>query len=233
MSALCRRPSTYGAFILSLRGVFREELTLIETVKGRFPHVEVWLTDIDGRQSALAEAMRLGAAGLLGADGLHRVGVVAGGNSQPAPNGTKAAHLIDGPPTRTPRHGTSTLPTKRRAPSSEPAVLPIQSETSAHPAPDATIPSATPSFGVRLANGRSRSPNGTPAHSNAGNPYPASSAADSEALHDAIHSPATLSSEPQTANGGLSGIGEPVLTAEELRALLEDDAVRPTSNDRV
>jgi len=70
---LSRRPQTYGAMVLSLQSVYREELSLIATVKVRFPQVEIWLTDTDGRQASLADAMRLGADGLLGNDGLHRV----------------------------------------------------------------------------------------------------------------------------------------------------------------
>ena len=75
MAELCRRPQAYRALILSLQGVYKEELTLIPAVKQRFPQVEVWLTDTDGRQGALAEAMRWGAEGLLAEDGLHRIAV--------------------------------------------------------------------------------------------------------------------------------------------------------------
>jgi hypothetical protein len=72
---LCRRPLVYRAIILSLTSFYREELSLVAMIKQRFPHIEVWLTHIDGRQAALAEAMRLGADGLLAEDGLHRTGV--------------------------------------------------------------------------------------------------------------------------------------------------------------
>jgi hypothetical protein len=74
MLELCRRPLVYRALILSLQSLFREELALIASVKRRLPHVEVWLTQTDGRQALLADAMRLGADGLLGEDGLHRIG---------------------------------------------------------------------------------------------------------------------------------------------------------------
>lgn len=70
---LSRRRLTYGALILSLAGMYREELGFISTVKRRFPHVEIWLAHTDGRQAALAEAMRLGADGLVDVDGLHRI----------------------------------------------------------------------------------------------------------------------------------------------------------------
>jgi hypothetical protein len=73
MTELCRRPLVYRAVILSLASLYREELAIIPTIKSRFPHVEVWLTHTDGRQAVLAEAMRLGADGLLADDGLHRI----------------------------------------------------------------------------------------------------------------------------------------------------------------
>jgi hypothetical protein len=70
---LTRRRLAYRALILSLAGLYREELGLISTVKRRFPHVEIWLCHTDGRQAALAESMRLGADGLLDDDGFHRI----------------------------------------------------------------------------------------------------------------------------------------------------------------
>src|SRR4051812_20514434 len=73
MAELCRRPLVYRAIILSLASLYREELSIVPAIKGRFPHVEVWLAHTDGRQAALAEAMRLGADGLLAEDGLHRI----------------------------------------------------------------------------------------------------------------------------------------------------------------
>jgi hypothetical protein len=78
MTELCRRPLVYRAVILSLASLYREELAIIPTIKSRFPHVEVWLTHTDGRQAVLAEAMRLGADGLLADDGLHRIASPAG-----------------------------------------------------------------------------------------------------------------------------------------------------------
>lgn len=72
MMELCRRKLVYNAVIVSLVSLFREELGVIATVKRRFPHLEIWLTHTDGRQAALAEALQLGADGLLGEDGLHR-----------------------------------------------------------------------------------------------------------------------------------------------------------------
>ncbi len=74
MAEICRRPLVYRALIISLNSLFREELALVETIKRRFPHIEIWLTDTDGRQAALAEALSLGADGLIAEDGLHRIG---------------------------------------------------------------------------------------------------------------------------------------------------------------
>jgi hypothetical protein len=74
MLQLCRRPLFYSAMILCLHSLYREELPLIAAIKRRFTHVEVWLADTDGRQAALAEAMRLGADGLVDEEGLHRIG---------------------------------------------------------------------------------------------------------------------------------------------------------------
>ncbi len=78
MAELCRKPLAYRAMILSLASFYREELALIQAVKRRWPHVDIWLTHTDGRHAALADAMRLGADGLLAEDGLHRTGIGAG-----------------------------------------------------------------------------------------------------------------------------------------------------------
>jgi hypothetical protein len=75
---LCRRKTVYNAVIVSLASLYREELGVIATVKRRFPHLEIWLTHTDGRAAALAEALKLGADGLLGDDGLHRTAPMPG-----------------------------------------------------------------------------------------------------------------------------------------------------------
>jgi len=72
MAEVCRRPLAYRAVILSLASMYREELQIITAVKGRYSHIEIWLSHVDGRAAALAEASRLGADGLLAEDGLHR-----------------------------------------------------------------------------------------------------------------------------------------------------------------
>jgi hypothetical protein len=77
MAELCRRPLVYRAVIFSLASVYKEELAMIATVKRRFPHVEMWLTNTDGRQALMIEAMRLGAEGLVADDGLHRLAIGA------------------------------------------------------------------------------------------------------------------------------------------------------------
>ena len=70
---LCNHRLAYHALVLNLTSLYREELSIITTVKRRLPHVDVWLTQTDGRQAALAEGIRLGADGLLADDGLHRI----------------------------------------------------------------------------------------------------------------------------------------------------------------
>jgi hypothetical protein len=104
MTELCRRPLVYRAVILSLASLYREELSIVATVKSRFPHVELWLAHTDGRQAALAEAMRLGADGLLADDGLHRVAGTAPAATVAAPAPTPAAEappVPDEPPAET------------------------------------------------------------------------------------------------------------------------------------
>jgi len=81
MAEICRRPLVYRAIILSLASLYREELPLIQSVKRRWPHVDVWLTQTDGRHAALADAMRLGADGLLSDDGLHRTAIAGASES--------------------------------------------------------------------------------------------------------------------------------------------------------
>jgi hypothetical protein len=70
---LCRRPLAYRAVILCLNSTYREELPLIRMIKSRLRHIDVYLSQTDGRHAALAEAVRMGADGLLADDGLHRI----------------------------------------------------------------------------------------------------------------------------------------------------------------
>jgi hypothetical protein len=69
---LARRSMTFRSMILCLNSLYREELPFIASIKHRYPHIEIWLSQTDGRAAALAEALRLGADGLLSDDGPHR-----------------------------------------------------------------------------------------------------------------------------------------------------------------
>ena len=138
---LARRRLAYTALILSLSSLYREELSFIAMVKRRFPHVEIWLAHTDGRQAALAEAMRFGADGLVDGDGLHRI----------------AAHAPPAP-----------APTYTQLPEPIPAVRATSEEETPPP--------------------------------------------------------------PQASEEPIEGIGEPVLTADELRALLQDQPAMPPSS---
>jgi hypothetical protein len=141
---LSRRRLAYRAVILSLNSLFREELALIQTIKRRFPHLEIWLTHTDGRTSTLAEAIRLGADGLVDEEGPHRIG--AAPPPLPTAPGEQTYHAMP------------------------------------HPLPPSPMP------------------------------------AEATEQEDSVES----SAEP-------AAIGEPVLTAEELRALLADQTAMPPS----
>lgn len=93
MLELARRPVAYRAVILSLAGVYKEELAVIAALRRRYPQIEVWLTHTDSRAALLAEAMRLGADGLLSEDGLHRVAIAA----QPTSGYEPAMRVISAP----------------------------------------------------------------------------------------------------------------------------------------
>ena len=69
---LSKRSMTYRAMILCLNSLYREELSFIASIKRRYPHIDIWLSQTDGRAAALAEALRLGADGLMSEDGPHR-----------------------------------------------------------------------------------------------------------------------------------------------------------------
>jgi hypothetical protein len=96
MLELCRKPLVYRAVIVSLASLYREELAFIDSVKRRFGQIEIWLTQIDGRQAALAEAMRLGADGLLADDGLHRIAITPQPASTSAPVVVQPASAASG-----------------------------------------------------------------------------------------------------------------------------------------
>jgi hypothetical protein len=72
---LCQRPLAFNAVILSLASIYREELQMIPAIRRRFPHLDIWLAQSDGRHAAMAEAIRLGADGLLAEGQLLRIGL--------------------------------------------------------------------------------------------------------------------------------------------------------------
>jgi len=149
MAELCRRPLVYRALVLSLSSLHREELGIIPGIKRRFPHIDIWLTHTDGRQASMADAMRLGADGLLSGEGLHRVAV---GSPEAVPFATYDAvpmPLVEGP-----------------APAPQPAVT-------------------------------------------------------------AVQQPAAAPRQPAAASDDASTAGEPVLSADELRALLQEQPAPP------
>ena len=73
MLELLRRPMVYRALVVSLPGLFRRELPVIAAVARHLPHVARFVCHADGRAAALAEAMRLGATGVLDDEGLHEL----------------------------------------------------------------------------------------------------------------------------------------------------------------
>jgi hypothetical protein len=97
---LARRRLGFRALILSLAGLYHEELSLIATVKRRFPHLEIWLAHTDGRQGSLAECMRFGADGLLDDEGLHRIAALPASDAvyQPVAQSSPMVPFQQSPP---------------------------------------------------------------------------------------------------------------------------------------
>jgi hypothetical protein len=143
------------------------------------PHVEIWLTQTDGRMGALVDAMNLGADGLLAEDGtLHRLAAQHG----PTPQNS-AVDFGSAPVERRPRengHGTELLP--ENDPASE----------------------ATPQNPPSLVGGPQNN-------------------ATMESSFGSVDSAQNVSDD--------GTIGEPVLTADELRALLQDQPSMPPSGN--
>lgn len=99
MMELAQRPMAYRSMTLSLNSLYREELTLIAAVKGRYPSIEVWLTQAEGRTAALADALKYGADGLLAEDGLHRLsGQLAPSSPVTAPRPVPSSQFPTAPP---------------------------------------------------------------------------------------------------------------------------------------
>ncbi len=193
MAELCRHSPPYATVVLSLHSLYREELEMIAVLRRRLPATEVWLTDLEGRSAALAEAMRLGATGLVDADGFHRLQEQT---PPPAPVATvrtkvpaDAKEAVRSEPTR----AEPAEPTPRRN-------APRRTERG-EPAPVADSPdSREESRPSRSANGPRRRRRGP----------------------SASQEPSAKSSEAPAPSPD-----EPVLTAEELRALLQDQPGLP------
>lgn len=179
MAELSRSPGDVSAIILSLQGTYREELQIIAAIRRRFPELDVWLTDIDGRSAMFAEAIRLGADGLVGEDGLHRM-------SERSPGPTAIVDPVSSPAARVVETNINGhVATESAASEGEPVaerIRPVSRETSRRPAPE---PAAV---------------------------VAASAAAEPAAVADAAEDEDPYAFSP----------GEPILTAEELRALLHD-----------
>jgi hypothetical protein len=76
MAMLCAEAGGYDAVVLSLASLYREEVAVVGAIKRRYSQAEIWLAHTDGRAGALAEALRLGADGLISEEGLHRFATV-------------------------------------------------------------------------------------------------------------------------------------------------------------
>ncbi|QOV88922.1 hypothetical protein [Humisphaera borealis] len=217
MAELSREPAGFSSIVLSLHGVYREELQIIAAIRNRFPHIDVWLTDLDGRSSALAEAMRLGADGLLGEEGMHRLAVRAKREPdvavEPAISRVTPArpHEVNG-------HAPSRVETavidraRHEADRESPAFEPrrIAPDRGGHETPREPNGSAAGS----AARGDGASLAGSPLG------FKDAAAAGASPPADDFYDPYSFAP------------GEPILTAEELRALLHDQPdTAPTGRD--
>jgi hypothetical protein len=202
---LSRNPQDFQAMILSLQSVYREELTVIATVKRRFSQVEIWLTDTDGRQAAMADAMRLGADGLLGDDGLHLVATAAPVDAPPRPTSKRS-----GRSGRSHRNRRNSAKVEGTARPSGPSLAATPMSKLVLIAPQAPSMSNTDSKGSidsRQASPPQAGAVQAPAHSS--RPHSTNGAA-AEQSHFKDHKDSDFSG------------GDAVLTAEELRALLHE-----------
>ena len=69
---LSRQVNHYGALLLCLNSIYKEELPMIAAVKRRWPNLDIWLAQTENRQSTLEEAIAFGADGVIDQDGFHR-----------------------------------------------------------------------------------------------------------------------------------------------------------------
>lgn len=183
MIEICRRPLVYRALILSLSGLFREELAMIESVKRRYQHIEIWLSQTDGRQATLAEAMRLGADGLVSEDGLHRTAVGA------------------------------------------PAITPAQTTLVMRPASSSSYADDRDEDDEEQQGGATQQRPGEDEQQQLHHPLAKPGSSTETASADD-------SSQAGAAEETESDLAEPVLTADELRALLQDQPTSPPGGSR-
>jgi hypothetical protein len=199
MAELSARPLAYNAIIISLNCLYKEELQIIRAVKSRWGHVEIWLAHTDGRQAAMVEAMRLGADGILADDGLHRLATT---------NGTPGA--------------ASTAQAVGQA--IGPSAMPLATTPTA-----AQTPKPAPMRAAGDRSGNDRMGNDRSGNDRAGNnlqPFDRS-AADQTSV-DRLSSPDAHTRDSRetapTQFSDINGFGanEPILSADELRALLQE-----------
>ncbi len=221
---ICRRPADYQSLVISLQSIYREELVLIRALKGRFPRVEIWLTDLDGRAAALADALSFGADGLLTDDGLHRLG------APPAPQPAAAAQ-----------------PAGSSRPAPESHASSQNGDRGARPSERPTDGRSTPHAASDRAGGQGPRAD-EPARPRSGNrpllppgPPPETEGLATAAAVAATAAPsAPLNGRGRDAHAGYFDhdehdedgfISEPVLTADELRALLHEHPSPPYAQD--
>lgn len=70
---LLDRPLVYRSIVISLAATYREELSLIKTIRNKLPQIDVLVAHLDGRAAAMAEALRMGATGILDDKDVHRL----------------------------------------------------------------------------------------------------------------------------------------------------------------
>ncbi len=210
---LLRRPMAFRAVIVSLQKIFPPEIAFIKTLRDRLTHIDIVLAHTDGRSAALAEAVRLGATALLDADGLHRL---AHPQHHPAPS--SIAIDIDPPITPIAPRGPSTP--KESNPSiteSQPSLADVFASISTHHTPG-QVATPKPNIDPKPAPDQASSfhpPTDHANHPSLGHQY--------EHLQHQHHEPTQEHSQDPIDE---THDGEPILTADELRALLQDSESR-------
>jgi hypothetical protein len=169
----------------------------------------VWAADLDGRAAALAEAMRFGIDALLVEDGLHPIGG-SEGRSAAAVGDRRSAETMTG---RT-APGTSAVPVPPAAVTAAAAEVADGVAGNLDRHADGSSPSAWPEPAWQAG----RTPERTNGRGAAARPNtkPAAAAV-------AVQTPV----EPEDDDYFDPSPDEPVLTAEELRALLQDQPDLP------